>query len=128
MNLLVTSMKGICSPETCPKMKGSEDTEFLCTAHKTALNCSAMDYMCHNLDQATSILLNNKTFSDRTNIGDTKSLDTLYRRLFRIFSHTYFYHKEVFESFEKDMFLCERFITLGLKYNMLDESIINIPK
>lgn len=84
--------------------------------------------MSHNLDQATSILLNSKTFSNRTNIGDTKSLDTVFRRLYRIFSHTYFYHKEIFESFEKDMFLCERFVAIGLKYGMIEESMINIPK
>ncbi len=52
--------------------------------------------MIHNLDQSTSILLNNKTFANRTNIGDTKSLDTIFRRLYRIFSHTYFFHKEIF--------------------------------
>lgn len=84
--------------------------------------------MAHNLDQSTSILLNNKTFSSRTNIGDTKSLDTIFRRLYRIFSHTYFYHKEIFESFEKDMFLCERFVMVGLKYGMIEEGIVNIPK
>jgi hypothetical protein len=84
--------------------------------------------MAHNLDQATSILLNSKSFLNRTNIGDTKSLDTVFRRLWRIFSHTYFFHKEVFESFEKDMFLCERFVSFGLRHGLLEESIVNIPK
>lgn len=50
-------------------MKGNADSEFLCASHKTATNCSAIDYMIHNLDQATSILLNIKNFGSRVSIN-----------------------------------------------------------
>lgn len=80
-------------------MKGSDGNEFLCAAHKTAQNCSAFDYMNHNLDQATSILLNIKNYSNRSSISEAKSLDTIVRRLYRLFSHTYFHHKAIFEQF-----------------------------
>ena len=74
-------------------MKGGGDSEFLCAAHKIANNCSAIQYMLHNLDQATSILLNIKNFSSRVSISETKSLDTIVRRLYRLFAHTYYYHR-----------------------------------
>ena len=87
-------------------MKGSPDSEFLCAAHKVAASCSAIEYMIHNLDQATSILLNLKNFQSRVSINETKSLDTIVRRLYRLFAHTFHFHPEVFTEFEKDMHLC----------------------
>ena len=74
-------------------MKGSNDSEYLCAAHKSPVNCSAIDYMVHNLDQSTSILLNIKNYSSRVSISETKNLDTIVRRLYRLFSHTYYFHK-----------------------------------
>jgi hypothetical protein len=99
LNLLATSLKDICSRESCPSMKGSAESEFLCAAHKTATSCSAIDYMVHNLDQATSILLNIKNFQSRVSITETKSLDTIVRRLYRLFAHTYHFHQDVFAEF-----------------------------
>lgn len=78
MNLLVTQLKGICTSQTCPKMKGTEEWLFVCAAHKKPQEvfffnkfykkylkkCSAMDYMIHNLDQSTSILQNLKTIGN----------------------------------------------------------------
>lgn len=77
-------------------MKGSADSEYLCAAHKSAMNCSAIDYMVHNLDQSTSILLNIKNYSSRVSLTETKNLDTIVRRLYRLFSHTYHFHHEIF--------------------------------
>ena len=119
LNLLATSLKDICSKDSCPTMKGSSDSEFLCAAHKTPIYCTAIDYMVHNLDQATSILLNIKNFNSRVSISDTKSLDTIVRRLYRLFSHTYHFHKEMFQLFEKDMHLCERFTEFSLKHGLI---------
>ena len=120
LNLLATSLKDICNKESCPSMKGSAESEFLCAAHKTATSCSAIDYMVHNLDQATSILLNIKNFQSRVSISETRSLDTIVRRLYRLFAHTYHFHSEVFGEFEKDMHLCERFTLFALKFGMID--------
>lgn len=128
LNLLATSLKDICTKESCSTMKGSPDSEFLCAAHKTATSCAAIDYMTHNLDQATSILLNIKNFSSRVSINETKSLDTIVRRLYRLFAHTYHFHRDVYDEFEKDMHLCERFTAFCLRYEFFDESIIMIPK
>lgn len=98
LNLLATSLKDICSRDSCPVMKAA-DTEFLCAAHKSPTNCSALDYMLHNLDQATSILLNIKNFHSRVSITETKSLGTIVRRLYRLFAHTYHFHPDVFTEF-----------------------------
>jgi hypothetical protein len=84
--------------------------------------------MVHNLDQATSILLNIKNFQSRVSITETKSLDTIVRRLYRLFAHTYHFHHDVFAEFEKDMHLCERFTMFALKHNMIDEALVSIPK
>ena len=50
------------------------------------------------------------------------------RRLYRLFSHAYYFHREVFEEFEKDMHLCERFTTFSLKFGLIDETLTNIPR
>ena len=50
LNLLVVQLKGVCTQQTCPKMKATDDWLFLCAAHKKAQECSAIDYMIHNLD------------------------------------------------------------------------------
>lgn len=84
--------------------------------------------MEHNLDQATSILLNLKNFSSRVSINETKSLDTIVRRLYRLFAHTYHFHRDVYLEFEKDMHLCERFTTFCLRNDFLDQSMILIPQ
>ena len=99
LNLLVTTLKDICIKSSCPTMKGSQDSEYLCAAHKNPVNCSAIDYMVHNLDQSTSVLLNIKNYSSRVSIGETKNLDTIVRRLYRLFSHTFYFHQDIFEEF-----------------------------
>lgn len=57
------------------------------------MNCSAIDYMIHNLDQSTSVLLNIKNYASRVSLTETKNLDTIVRRLYRLFSHTYHFHR-----------------------------------
>jgi hypothetical protein len=101
---------------------------YLCAAHKTALECSAYEYMIHNLDQSTSILQNVKNYSSRVSIPEVKNLDTIVRRLYRLFSHTYYHHREIFNEFEKQMFLCQRFTEFTLKYGLLPVKMTNIPR
>ena len=36
LNLLVTQLNGVCTPQTCPKMKATEDWLYLCASHKQA--------------------------------------------------------------------------------------------
>jgi len=48
LTVLVTSLLGTCTAETCPKMK-AEEWQYLCTAHgnEGAEECSAIDYILH---------------------------------------------------------------------------------
>jgi len=54
LNLLVVQLQGICTKESCPKMKATDEWLYLCASHKNPQECSAIDYMIHALDHATS--------------------------------------------------------------------------
>ena len=86
--------------------------------------------MIHNIDQATSILNNNKLYSSRISIPSesVKNFPLLVRRLYRLFSHGFFHHQEVFIEFESEMFLCARFIEYAKKYNLMDKEQYTIPE
>jgi Mob1/phocein family len=61
---------------------------------KAHIECCAMDYMIHNLDQSASYLTNTKNYPSRVSIPQTgvANLKNFVRRLYRLFSHTYFHH------------------------------------
>jgi Mob1/phocein family. len=128
LNLLVTQLNGVCTPQSCPKMKAN-DWLYLCAAHKKEQECCAIDYMTHNLDLATSILQNVKNFSSRVSIPDSaiKNIGTIVRRLYRLFSHCYYNHKEIFLEFENEMFLCARFTEFAARFDLMPTKLFNIP-
>eukprot|EP01016_Furgasonia_blochmanni_P019972 TRINITY_DN2223_c0_g1_i1.p1 TRINITY_DN2223_c0_g1~~TRINITY_DN2223_c0_g1_i1.p1 ORF type:complete len:259 (-),score=17.54 TRINITY_DN2223_c0_g1_i1:128-904(-) len=130
LNLLVTQLKGVCTPASCPTMKATEDWLYRCAVHKSPQECSAIDYMIHNLDQATSILQNVKIYSSRVSIPPSavKNLGPIVRRLYRLFSHTYFNHKEIFMEFEREMYLCARFTEYSLRFDMMAPKLMIVPK
>ncbi|KAM3142104.1 hypothetical protein pb186bvf_005758 [Paramecium bursaria] len=131
LNLLVTQLKGVCTAQTCPKMKATEDWLYLCAAHKKAQECSAIDYMIHNLDQSTSILSNIKNYPSRVQINQanaTNNFSFIVRRLYRLFSHTYYNHREIFDEFENEMYLCTRFTEFALKFELMNNKLVTIPK
>ena len=71
--------------------------------------------MIHNLDHATSVIHNNKNFNSRVSIpaSSTKHLLSIVRRLYRLFTHTYFHHREIFVEFEVKYIFGRRAPTLG---------------
>jgi len=58
--------------------------------------------MIHNLDNSTAILNNSKIFSSRVTISQSsvKHLESIVRRLYRVFSHAFYHHKNIFDEFE----------------------------
>ncbi|KAL4453027.1 hypothetical protein ABPG73_015864 [Tetrahymena malaccensis] len=130
LNLLATQLKGVCTSQTCPKMKAADDWLYLCAAHKTPQECSAIDYMIHNLDQSTSILQNIKNYNSRVSIPQSavKNLAPIVRRLYRLFTHTYYNHRQAFLDFEKEMYLCSRFTEYALKFDMMAPKLLTIPQ
>lgn len=129
LNQLVVNLMGICTPSTCPKMKATDEWLYLCASHKTPQECSAIDYMTHTLDHATSLLHNNKNFASRVSIPPTsiKYLTSIVRRLYRLFTHTYFHHRDVFMKCEKQMHLCGRFTEFVQRFDMMQNKLFTIP-
>ncbi|MCQ2818762.1 MAG: Mob1/phocein family protein [archaeon] len=129
-NLLIVQLKGICTKDTCPKMKATEDWLYLCAVHKEPQDCPAIDYMIHNLDQMSSNLNSSKYFSSRVSIdkSNMKYLEEIIRRLYRYFSHCYFNHPNIFSDFEKEMHLCERFTEYIKVFGMMSTKYLIIPQ
>ena len=98
---LVVALESVCTAETCPEMKADEWL-YLCAAHPQPQNCCAMDYTFHTLDGATSLLNSNKYFPSRMAIPNSslKHFQSIARRLYRIFAHAWWHHRDVFEEFE----------------------------
>ena len=130
-NLLVVQLQTICTKHSCPKMKATDDWLYVCShsPNNTIHECCPIDYMIHNIHQFTSTLNNSKYFPSRVNIPSSSlnHLELIARRLYRIFSHTFFHHQEIFTDFEKEMHLSERFTEFVKKYEILDLKYIIIP-
>ncbi|KAL1921009.1 uncharacterized protein VTP21DRAFT_11644 [Calcarisporiella thermophila] len=118
-----------CTKETCPEMRAVEWL-YLCSAHTTPQNCCAIDYMVHTLDGATTLLNSNRYFPSRISIPDSsvKHFQSIARRLYRIFAHAYYRHREAFESFENETHLYTRFLRLSEVFNLVPKSLIIIPQ
>ena len=129
LNLLVVQLQGICTNKVCPKMKATDEWLYLCASHKSPQECSAIDYMIHSLDHSTAIVHNTKNFNSRVSIPQTgtKLLLSIVRRLYRLFTHTYFHHKEIFTEFESEMHLCARFTEFATRFKMMSSDLFIIP-
>ena len=128
-NLLIVQLKGVCTKETCPLMKATEDWLYKCSVHKETQDCPAIDYMTHNLDKMSANLNSSQLFSSRVSIDENnlKILEEIVRRLYRYFSHSFFHHKDIFDEFEKEMHLCERFTEYIKAYEMMSNKYLIIP-
>lgn len=129
LNLLVVQLLGVCTSASCPKMTANETWLYMCAAHKQTKECSAIDYMIHSLDHSTSIIQNSNNFNSRVAISasSTKHLLSIMRRLYRLFAHTYYHHKEIFAEFESEMHLCARFTAFSRRFNMMNKDLYIIP-
>ncbi|XP_011502540.1 PREDICTED: MOB kinase activator-like 4 isoform X2 [Ceratosolen solmsi marchali] len=108
LNGLAVRLQDECHPETCSQMTATEQWIFLCAAHKTPKECPAIDYTRHTLDGAACLLNSNKYFPSRVSIKESSvaKLGSVCRRVYRIFSHTFFHHRAIFDEFEHETRLC----------------------
>ncbi|KAK6097800.1 hypothetical protein BDV3_001660 [Batrachochytrium dendrobatidis] len=130
LNSLFVILAEECLPSTCPDMKAAEWL-YLCAAHPSPQPCSAIDYIVHTIDGASALLNNSGMFPSRVTIPkeSVKHLHNIARRLYRIFAHAYFHHREVFVEFEMTTHLYERFLELTTKrYPMISEKLVIIPE
>lgn len=136
-NLIVTSLfadQPPCSATTCPEMRASE-WQYLCAVHDPPKACCAIDYCCHTLDWAANVLTNPKHFPSRLALGtentpqqhQVRQLTNVFRRVYRIFAHAWFSHREMFWRVEGQTGLYTFFKTVCDAYNLLPEDGYTIP-
>lgn len=88
-----------------------------------------MDYMIHTLDFSTALLNNPKAVGTREALSESalKNMLSIIRRLYRLFAHAYFNHKEIFLEFESSLHLCERFTLFVSKFDMMPAKLFCLP-
>ena len=136
-NLLVAffSDSPACSAQTCPEMRASE-WQYLCAVHDPPKSCCAIDYCCHTLDWAANVLTSQKHFPSRLTLGSdasggslqgVKQLTNIFRRVYRIFAHAWFQHRQVFWQVEGNEGLYIFFKTVCDMYNLIPEDNYTVP-
>ncbi|EAW14033.1 Mob1 family protein [Aspergillus clavatus NRRL 1] len=123
-----------CSSQTCPEMRASE-WQYLCAVHDPPKSCCAIDYCCHTLDWATNILTSPKHFPSRLTLGSEaggsqaslRYLTNIFRRLYRIFAHAWFQHRDVFWQVEGNDGLYIFFKTVCDMYKLIPEDNYTVP-
>lgn len=123
-----------CSSQTCPEMRASE-WQYLCAVHEPPKSCCAIDYCCHTLDWAANVLTSSKHFPSRLSLGgeggnayaSMKQLTNIFRRVYRIYAHAWFQHREVFWSLEQEEGLYKFFKTVCDAYSLIPEDNYTVP-
>ncbi|OAP59748.1 hypothetical protein AYL99_04750 [Fonsecaea erecta] len=123
-----------CSAQTCPEMRASE-WQYLCAVHEPPKSCCAIDYCNHTLDWAANVLTSPKHFPSRLALGSEagnvmqsmRQLTNIFRRVYRIFAHAWFQHRDVFWSVEATYGLYVLFKVVCDEYHLIPEDSYTIP-
>jgi len=116
-----------CTSTTCPKMNATEKYTFRCAGINggAAFQCCAVEYMTHTLDSASQTLSSSSHFpvNDRAVISRSSlsSCSSQCRRLYRLFPHAYFHHREIFVKFESERHLLKRFLRFVREFGLVSE-------
>jgi len=129
-NVLLVALGEECTPETCPKMTASNEWQYLCAAHRKPQECAAIDYMMHAIDGSTALLTNAKHFTVRSRVppSNAKYFQSMARRLYRIFAHVFYHHRQIFDNLETERHLCARFSHFVMKYKLMSPSMLLVPQ
>lgn len=128
LNYLVVLLAPECNSKTCPEMRASE-WQYLCAAHPSPQSCTAIDYIVHTLDGATALLNSSKYFPSRVSVPESshKHFQSIARRLYRIFAHAWYHHRDKFNEFETETRLYERFLLFSTKhFKLISDKLITI--
>ena len=71
LSALAVALNDVCTAQTCPQMKATDEWMYLCAAHKQPQECPAIDYIVHTLDGTAALLNSNKWFPSRSEIQDS---------------------------------------------------------
>jgi Mob1/phocein family len=123
-----------CSAQTCNEMRASE-WQYLCAVHDPPKPCCAIDYCCHTLDWAANILTSPKQFPSRLALGteantahqQLRQLTNIFRRVYRIFAHAWFQHRDMFWKVEGQTGLYVFFKTVCDVYGLIPEENYTVP-
>lgn len=129
LNNIAVRLQNECDPAICTKMKATDQWIFLCAAHGEPKECSALDYTLHTLHGASCLLNSNKHFDSRVSIRESsvQKLGSIARRIYRIFSHAYFHHPQLYTDFENETSLCLRFTRFVIKYGLMSSDNLLVP-
>jgi len=130
LNTFLIMLSNECHPDVCDTMKATDDAEFFCAAHPKAQPCSAIDYSIHTVDGSISLLNCHSFFPTRVSIqpSSLKHFSNIARRLYRIFAHAWFHHREIFVEFEHQTHLYARFLYFSTKaFNLISPKVVIIP-
>ncbi|KAJ1789111.1 MOB member 4, phocein [Coemansia sp. RSA 2399] len=105
----------------------ANDATFYCAGHGHPRPCSAIGYSVHTIDYAVHQLGSSSVGAADMTEMSMKHFQSMVRRLYRIFAHTYFHHRDMFEQQESATYLYSRFVRLARKYELTPESLIIIP-
>ena len=121
-------------------MRASE-WQYLCAVHDPPKSCCAIDYCCHTLDWAANTLTSPKHFPSRLAFGtegaqqghgvtrqhQERHLTNIFRRVYRIFAHAWFCHREVFWRVETRTGLYTLFKIVCDVYGLIEKENYTIP-
>jgi len=115
-------------------MRASE-WQYLCAVHDPPKSCCAIDYCCHTLDWAANTLTSPKHFPSRLALGTDSStqhsqmrqLTNIFRRVYRIFAHAWYSHRDVFWNVEGRTGLYVFYKTVCDVYGLVPEDNYTIP-
>lgn len=115
-------------------MRASE-WQYLCAVHEPPKSCCAIDYCNHTLDWAANVLTSPKHFPSRLALGgeagnalqSMRQLTNIFRRVYRIFAHAWFQHRDVFWSVEATYGLYILFKVVCDEYHLIPEDSYTIP-
>ncbi|KAE9979924.1 hypothetical protein BLS_009345 [Venturia inaequalis] len=123
-----------CSAQTCNEMRASE-WQYLCAVHDPPKPCCAIDYCCHTLDWAATTLTSPKNFPSRLALGTAqgnehqqlRQLTNIFRRVYRIFAHAWFQHREMFWKVESKSGIYVFFKAVCDMYGLIPEDNYTVP-
>ncbi|KAJ2762834.1 hypothetical protein H4S06_000431 [Coemansia sp. BCRC 34490] len=139
LGFYISLLRKECTESRCPVMRAGEAT-YYCAGHGHPRPCSAIGYAVHTIDYAVQQLSGSSSSSllaaidaeeNQINPGgellSLKHFQSMVRRLYRIFAHAYFHHRDLFEQQESATYLYARFVRLARKYELTPESLVTIP-
>ncbi|KAK3621667.1 hypothetical protein LTR56_020529 [Elasticomyces elasticus] len=134
-----------CSPTTCVEMRASE-WQYLCAVHDPPKSCAAIDYCCHTLDWAATTLTSSKMFPSRLGLGggsggggsnggqdkvlqhQLREITNIFRRVYRIYAHAWFQHREMFWRVEGKGGVYGLFKRVCDEYGLIQGENYTIPR